>query len=119
MNEDIRFEHVLEETHVKLIWNYLHEKFGFDLKGWKAKFEEFRREPRVLKSGHDNLEVSHFFLFGNKHIEPVLNQILCRKEGHATFNNLVYFVVTGKKKEVESRWRKLFGKKYDRMIRNQ
>ncbi len=92
-------ENEFHEHHIKLIWNYLHEHFGFDRKGWKAKFNEYRKDPQLLRSGHDNSELSHFYLFGNTVINPVLNKILCRNEAHPTFNKLVRFIVTGKKQE--------------------
>lgn len=86
----------LNEYHIKQVWEYLQERFGFDLKGWKKKFEEFRNDPRVLRSGHENTIESHFSQFGNKHIDPVLNQILCRREGYETFNKMVRYIMTRK-----------------------
>lgn len=78
----------LTEQQVNLTWTYLHDKFGFDIKEWKKKFNEFHEQQ---KNGTDI--VSSFYRFGNQNIEPVLNAILCRRDQHPTFNKLCEYIV--------------------------
>ena len=81
----------LTEYHVSLVWRELNERFGFDELKWKVRFGEyFKRRPRGT-----NL-ADAFYGFGNVHINPVLNEILCRKTEHPTFNKFVAYVVQTK-----------------------
>jgi len=78
----------LNEHQISLVWNLLHEKFGFDLKEWKQRFGKFHEEQ-----GKGTTVIDSFYRFGNKFIEPVLNAILCRHELHPTFNKVVRYII--------------------------
>jgi hypothetical protein len=84
----------LTEMHIQQTWDELTDRFGFDEKGWKKKFSDYlaKQPPRTLP-------VEVFTRFGNLFINPVLNSILCRGESHPTFNNLVEYVILGKRKK--------------------
>ncbi len=82
----------LTELHIQETWDELTDRFGFDEKGWKKKFSEYLdKQPNAHP-------VDAFMKFGNININPILNSILCRGESHPTFNNLVEYVIVGKKK---------------------
>ena len=73
---------------MKLTWQELHDRFGFDLKGWKKRFQEgFSRQPRNVG------ETEYFLIFGNDYINPVLNELLCRNRNYPTFNRLVEYLL--------------------------
>lgn len=77
-----------QEMHVKWVWAELHERFGFNVPEWKKRYyEELRKKPGREDSLH------FFFVFMNTHVNPVLNQILCRRDGHPTFNKFTEYVV--------------------------
>lgn len=81
-----------EEMHIAWMWEELHGRFGFPTKEWKQKFAEYQdQHPRERNT------VSAFLLFGSAHIAPILNQILCRKEGYPTWNKLCDYVVQKKR----------------------
>jgi len=84
----------LSELHIQQTWDELTDRFGFEEKGWKKKFSEYldQQPPRTLP-------VEAFMKFGNLFINPLLNSILCRGENHPTFNNLVEYIILGKKKK--------------------
>lgn len=80
-----------EAADVEVILKELHYRFGFATREWKAKFEQaLDRKPR----GTTNEEF--FLIFGNRVINPLLNEILCRPAGHPTFQNLVDYVLSRK-----------------------
>ena len=77
----------MEIGHINQTFDLLHTKFGFPIKKWEDHFREYRRtQPR---SG----ELESFMRFGYKEINPVLNKILLRRDGHPTFNKLVEYVI--------------------------
>lgn len=86
----------LTELHIQETWDELTDRFGFDEKGWKKKFNDYlgKQPPSVHP-------VDVFTRFGNLFINPVLNSILCRSESHPTFNNLVEYIITGKVKKLK------------------
>jgi hypothetical protein len=84
----------LTEIHIQQTWDELTDRFGFDEKGWKKKFNDY-----LDKQTQQALPVEIFTRFGNLFINPILNSILCRGESHPTFNNLVEYVILGKKKK--------------------
>jgi hypothetical protein len=87
MKGQVRLEHDFTEGHIRLVWAELHDRFGFPVPAWRKRyFEEWN------KGRHDN-EIGFFFTFMNKHVNPVLNQILCRHPGYPTFNYLAEYVV--------------------------
>lgn len=82
-----------------MVWNELSIRFGFNLKEWKKKFrQQFSYQPRNVS------EVEFFLRFGNKSINPVLNEILGRKNLYPTFNRLVDYImdIDGKRKAGQS-----------------
>lgn len=76
-----------EEANIRLVWNELSTRFGFPLKEWKKRFSDYCNQERVKN------EIEGFYKFGNSVINPVLNEILCRKKGYPTFHNLFEYVV--------------------------
>jgi len=92
MNSSNIFDDLME-IHIQQTWDELTDRFGFDEKGWKKKFNEY-----LGKQPANTLPVDAFTRFGNLFINPILNSILCRGESHPTFNNLVEYVILGKKK---------------------
>ena len=81
-------ENEFMEYHISIVWNELHNRFGFDIKKWKARFEEYRKKHTRINS-----KLSAFNHFGYEEINPVLNNILCRNDLYPTFNNLIQYVV--------------------------
>ncbi len=80
-----------ETADIDAILAELQMRFGFAAKEWKKRFEQaLDRKPR----GTTNEEF--FLIFGNRIINPLLNEILCRKPGHPTFQNLVDYVLDKK-----------------------
>jgi hypothetical protein len=75
-----------EEAYVRLVWSELHTRFGFPVHDWKKRFLNYCQQSRI------NDPVEGFYKFGNEVINPVLNEILCRKTGHPTFQKLVEYV---------------------------
>ncbi|MGC4021396.1 MAG: hypothetical protein QM734_05370 [Cyclobacteriaceae bacterium] len=91
MNKPSHFE--FQEHDMEKTWNLLAEKFGFDKKKWKVRFEEYCSK----RQRYEDDKLGAFFKFGNTFINPLLNDILCRNPLYPTFNNLTEFVLTGKK----------------------
>ena len=85
-------EELLDEAHIKEIWNELHVRFGFNLIEWKPRFDQY-----VVKQTRETSVMSCFYRFGHDHINPVLNEILCRQRLYPTFTNLVRFVISKSK----------------------
>ena len=80
------------EHHITLAWRELHERFGFDLKGWKQLFrDQFMKQPR------NTTELDYFLIFGNQFINPVLNDILRRRQGFPTFNKFMDYIIERRK----------------------
>jgi hypothetical protein len=84
----------LNEIHIQQTWDELTDRFGFDEKKWKKKFSDY-----VDKQPPHTRPVEVFTRFGNLFINPILNSILCRGESHPTFNNLLEYVILGKKQK--------------------
>ncbi len=77
-----------EAMHIDLVFDELETRFGFNLKAWKKKFQEFlSRQPRTTS------EMDAFIKFGNSFINPILNEILCRNSLHSTFVKMLYYIV--------------------------
>lgn len=81
-------EYEFMEYHISIVWNELHNRFGFDTKKWKARFEEYRQKHTRINS-----KLSAFNHFGYEEINPVLNKILCRNDLYPTFNNLIQYII--------------------------
>ena len=75
-------------AHVAKVWGELDERFGFNIDSWKKKFSEYlKRQPRTVS------EIEAFIYFGNKFINPVINEILCRQSQFPSFNRLLEYVI--------------------------
>jgi len=78
----------MTESHIEHVWQELALRFGFNVKAWKEQFEsQFNRQP------HSVSKESFFFRWGNEHLQPIINGILCRPNYHGTFNKLVEYVI--------------------------
>ena len=74
--------------HIAIVFRELHDRFGFNKKEWEKKFKVFlSQQPR------NTSELDAFIKFGNRFINPVLNEILCRNALHATFPQMVLYIV--------------------------
>jgi hypothetical protein len=80
-------EQEFSEMHINLTWEELHDRFGFDLKTWKKKFNDY-----LMKQPRETDLVSAFLRFGNDRLNPLLNEILGRPSGFPTFNRLTTYV---------------------------
>lgn len=81
--------HEFSEMHISHAWDELHDRFGFDLKTWKKKFNDF-----LMKQPRETDMVSAFFRFGNDRINPLLNEILGRASGFPTFQRFTEYVTS-------------------------
>jgi hypothetical protein len=75
-----------EEAYIRLIWSELHTRFGFPVDAWKKRFSQYCELSKIIDP------IEGFYKFGNEVINPVLNEILCRKTGYPTFQNMVEYV---------------------------
>jgi hypothetical protein len=75
-----------EEANIRLIFSELKTRFGFPEKEWKNRFADYCKQHQVT----DPMEGFH--KFGNDVINPVLNEILCRKSGYPKFQKMVEYV---------------------------
>ena len=75
-----------EEANIRIGWSELHTRFGFPLEPWKKRLDDYRKRSNIKDP------VEAFYQFGNVVINPVLNEILCRKSGYPTFLRLVEYV---------------------------
>lgn len=81
-------ERNFEAIHINMVWEELEKRFGFNVKEWKKSFkEQLSSQPRSIS------EVEFFLRFGNRHLNNILNQILCRNAGFPTFNRLVDYIL--------------------------
>src|SRR5258708_33068817 len=77
-----------EEMHVKVVWEELKERFGFNIAFWKKRFSEY-----LTKQPRNTHELDAFLKFGVTFINPILNQTLGREAYHPTFMNLVEYIL--------------------------
>jgi hypothetical protein len=77
-----------DQMHVDLTFRELHDRFGFPVKEWKEKFRQY-----LLTQPRNTSELDAFVKFGNRVINPVLNEVLCRRPSHDTFNKMLYYVI--------------------------
>ena len=81
-----------EESDIEKVFILLKERFGFSLEGWQRRFKDY-----FLRHAPSNgSKVKYFIKFGNLHINPILNEILCRPEKYLTFNKILEFIVKNK-----------------------
>ena len=78
-----------QEIHVKMVWEELHDRFGFNIRDWKKKFADY-----LAKQQRNTHELDAFLKFGISELNPVLNSILCRQHYHPTFMNLVEYILS-------------------------
>lgn len=81
----------LNENHIRITWEELRIRFGFNVDYWKVEFRNYMgSRPRNFT------DLDGFMIFGNKRINPILNQILGRTDLHPTFNRLVSYIILTK-----------------------
>ena len=74
--------------HIDMVFVELQTRFGFRKQEWQKKFKAFlAQQPR------NTSELDAFIKFGNRFVNPVVNEILCRNALHPTFQQLVMYVV--------------------------
>jgi hypothetical protein len=76
-----------DQGYINLVWRELQKRFGFPLKEWNKRFDDYCRKKNLV----DRIEA--FYVFGNEVINPILNELLCRRSGYPTFQNLVTYVI--------------------------
>ena len=74
--------------HIDLVFNELKVRFGFNKSEWEKKFKTF-----LLQQPRNTSELDAFIKFGNRFVNPVLNDVLCRNSGHTTFIHLLLYIV--------------------------
>lgn len=79
-----------DEEDIDRVWEYLRKTFGFNVREWKT---EFKASIEPLPRNTSIQEA--FILFGKKKIEPLLNEILKRKQ-YPTWIGLLTFVLKDK-----------------------
>ncbi|HNP07380.1 MAG TPA: hypothetical protein PKN99_07120 [Cyclobacteriaceae bacterium] len=84
----LNIQNQFEEAHIEKVWDELKTRFGFNVPEWKKKFE-----AGFIKQSREVSRVEYFLRFGNGSINPVLNDILCRRSLHPTFNKLVDYLL--------------------------
>jgi hypothetical protein len=94
-----------ERDDIEKVWTYLGKKFGFNIPAWKKDFEN-----SFLVSKRDRSIQDQFMEFGKKRIEPLLNDVLCRK-ALPTWINLLAFLLRDKIDALQKR-EQAFKKRY-------
>jgi hypothetical protein len=79
------------------VWRVLEEKFSMNIVAWKDSFAKMERTRGRFISREDA-----FLLFGKQKIEPLLNDLLCRKRV-PTWIYLLRYVLREKLAEREAR----------------
>lgn len=88
-------ENILQEKDFDTVWDYLEKKFGYS-KEWRKECKAYIYDRQRLSFYKPN-PITDFLFFCNRNINPLLNQALCRREGHPTFMRLLYVMfVEGK-----------------------
>ena len=80
----------LDKEDIERVWDYLGKTFGFNLRKWK---EEFNASIKPLP--RDTSVEEAFIIFGKQRIEPLLNEILRRKQ-RPTWIALLTFLLRDK-----------------------
>jgi hypothetical protein len=76
-----------EEANIRLVWRELECRYGFPLEPWKKRFADYCDKSQIKDP------IEGFYKFGNEVINPVMNEILCRRSGHPTFLKFVEYVL--------------------------
>ncbi len=84
-NGNSRLNSYYEQGNINLVWRELESRFGFPRKQWSKRFKEYCEVKRLDP-------VNGFYYFGHDIINPILNELLCRKFGYPTFQKLVEYV---------------------------
>ena len=79
------------------VWTYLGRKFNFNVPAWKKDFES----SLLISKSEKSVQVQ-FMEFGKRRIEPILNDVLCRKAS-PTWINLLAFLLEDKIRELQNR----------------
>jgi hypothetical protein len=79
------------------VWHVLEDKFSMNIVAWKASFAIAERTRGRFTSREEA-----FLLFGKQRIEPLLNDLLCRKRV-PTWIYLLRYVLRDKLKAREER----------------
>lgn len=79
------------------VWSVLEEKFSMNIEAWKEKFARDERTRGRFISREEA-----FLIFGKRKIEPLLNDLLCRKRV-PTWIYLLRYVLQDKLAEREHR----------------
>jgi hypothetical protein len=104
--EIVRYvKEAFDSKDIDKVWEYLGKKFGFNVPEWKTDFKN-----SFLTSKRDKSVQDQFMEFGKKKIEPILNDVLCRK-GVPTWINLLGFLLQDKINTLQNRDRS-FKKRY-------
>jgi hypothetical protein len=77
-----------EPMHINIMFDELQDRFGFPKKQWRKRFDDF-----LQSQSRNTSELDAFVKFGNRFINPVLNNILCRRELHTTFNKMLLYII--------------------------
>lgn len=87
----------LDSDDIEKVWTYLGQKFNFNVPAWKKDFENSLSTSKNEKS----VQVQ-FMEFGKRRIEPILNDVLCRKAS-PTWINLLAFLLEDKIRSLKHR----------------
>lgn len=86
-----------DPSDIEKVWAYLGKKFGFNVPAWKKDFEN-----SLIVSRRDRTIQIQFMEFGKRRIEPILNDVLCRKN-FPTWINLLAFLLEDKVRDLMQR----------------
>ncbi len=86
-----------DSNDIEKVWAYLGKKFGFNIPAWKKDFEN-----SLVSSSRDKSVQVQFMEFGKRRIEPILNDVLCRKN-FPTWINLLAFLLEDKVRALQER----------------
>jgi len=96
----------LDKDDIERVWDYLGKTFGFNSGRWAADFN-----AAIKSLPRDRSVEEAFILFGKEKIEPLLNEILKRKQ-YPTWIELLSFVLKDKIDERHKR-DKRYKKRYE------
>ena len=72
---------------IEKVWAYLGQKFNFNVPAWKKDFEN----SLSISKSEKTVQVQ-FMEFGKRRIEPLRNDVLCRKAVPTWINLLAYLL---------------------------
>ena len=77
----------LDTEDIERVWRYLGQTFNFNVSAWKKDFEN-----SISISKSEKTVQVQFMEFGKRRIEPLLNDVLCRKAFPTWINLLAYLL---------------------------